>query len=179
MNRGINLLSGESRAPINKDLRRVRILRVLAVSFLFGIAGISIILFFLISLSPLPSLQDQEKQALTRIQQYHQEMAQFTLISDRLKASKTVLAQRTDYSTLLMSIRETIPSDLTVTAFQVDEKEISLTVSGKSLASIETFLENLVVKSEEQEDFSKVIMEKLFFNQSGSNYTMTVLIQPV
>ena len=105
MNKGINLLGFEKKITINANLKKLKLLRILGVGLLFGISGLSIILFLFIALSPLPALQDEEKAALNRLAVHHPDIAQLFLINDRVKSGEVILSKRTNYNEILTEVR--------------------------------------------------------------------------
>ena len=54
MNKGINLIADKKKATLRPFVRRLTVLRFIAISLLFGVSVLSLVLFFLISSSPLP-----------------------------------------------------------------------------------------------------------------------------
>ena len=174
MSKGINLLGGERRGILNKNIRNFQILRIIAVSLLFGISGFSIILFLLIALSPLPSLQQQEQNAKQNIAAYHEDMAQLLVISDRIQGGEAILKKRTNYAEPLVVLRQQMPAGLNVTSILVEDKTISLTVISSSLQVLESFLTNMTSITEEQNVFSKVILSKFFFSEGSQSFSLTL-----
>ncbi|HSA84281.1 MAG TPA: hypothetical protein VLF20_05375 [Patescibacteria group bacterium] len=177
MNKGINLLGGERLRTVSASLRQIRVVRVIALSVLFGISGLSFILFLLIALSPLPILQEQEREAKRNISEYHTDMAQLALITDRLQASKQVLSTRSDYSAVLSQLLSIMPSEITVTGLVVQQKEFTLTVSSASLLALDTFFTNIVDMSKQEELFSKTLITKFLYNETTGSYIATITME--
>ncbi|HEX8931989.1 MAG TPA: hypothetical protein VF810_02435, partial [Patescibacteria group bacterium] len=136
MNKGINLLRPEERIVIKSDYFRLGLLRVIALSMLFSIAAVSVVLFLLIALSPLPTLQKQEQSALDTIAKFHPDIAKLFIVEDRLNNSQVVLNNRKNFDQSLSKIKEKMPSSLAVTALTINKDKASVTVASSSLAGM-------------------------------------------
>lgn len=174
MNRGINLLREKKQVTLSPALKKLRILRIIALGFLFTISCFSIILFLLIALSPLPSLQQQEKNSLSTISQYHPDMARLELIVDRLKSSMVIIQNRNNFDQTLSEVRDMMPNGLTIVALNMQEKKISLTVTSQSLTSMDTFITNLTNSVDEKKNFSQVFLAGLITDEQRKLYTLTI-----
>lgn len=178
MSKGINLLGAEQQlsAKIGLGSRRLKRLRAVAVWFLFGISGASIVLFLLIALSPLPAVQEQERQALATLSQYHPDVAKLLLINDRIKESEIILAKRSKFDQTLEKIKNKMPPEASITGMTLNSNEILITVTSSSLVALDTFLNNLITATEEKQDFSKVTLTRFFNNESLQTYTLTISV---
>lgn len=177
MSKGINLLGAEKQISVKKASRKIKLVRTVAIGLLFGVSGLSIVLFLLIALSPLPSLQKQEQNALNTLVQYHPDVAKLFLVKERIKASELILATRSNFDQTLNKITEKIPGNATITGLTMNTDEISVTVTSTSLASLDTFLNSLVAATEAKEYFSKVILTKFLTNPGNSTYSLTVRVE--
>lgn len=176
MSKGINLLGAEQRISVKIGSRKLKLLRAAGVWLLFGISAASIALFLLIALSPLPTLQKQEQDALNKLSAYHPDVAKLLLVEDRLKGSEAILAKRTDFDLTLDKIKEKMPEGASITGLKMDSKEISVTVTSSSLASLDTFLNNLIAAVEAKEDFSKITLTRFLSSGVNTTYTLTITV---
>lgn len=162
MSNSINLLADKK---TNKQLSivftKLGMMRFIAVSLLFGISAASIILFTLIAISPLPTLQNQEKNASFTLEQQQQDIAKLVLINERADNITKLLAQRQSFDSSIDRVRSKMPAGISVTSFTVARDNISLTVSSKSLALLDQFLNKLVQATDEKKDFSRVTLADL------------------
>ena len=161
MNKGINLLGKRIQTPITKAAEQLRTLRVIAISLLFVISASSIVLFLLIALSPLPSLQKREQNVIKTLSVQHQDMAKLEVTKERLKIISAIIDKRNNFSSSLEKIIDKMPSGLNVTAIKMKNKDISITVAGSSLSSLENFIDNLTKASDEKKDFSKITLKEI------------------
>lgn len=174
MNKGINLLRPEERLTVKPASLKLGFLRVVALSLLFGVSAISIVLFLLIALSPLPTLQKQEQSALSAIAKFHPDIAKLFIVDDRLKNGQTILTQRKKLDEPLSKILEKMPGSVAVIALSINKDKMSVTVSSQSLPGIKTFIDNLVNATDNRKDFSKIILTNFLTDETHSSYIMSV-----
>lgn len=176
MSKGINLLGTEKQISVKIGSRKLKLLRITALSLLFGVSGLSIVLFLLIALSPLPTLQKQEQSALEKLSQYHPEIAKHILIQERLKNSEQILAKRSVFDQTFSKIKSRLPANITITGITMNAHEISVTVASSSLIALDTFLNSLIASAENKEDFSKVILSKFSSNEGDNQFSLTLIL---
>lgn len=174
MSRGINLLSAEQQLSAKIGSQKIKILRGIALWSLFSISAASVILFLLIALSPLPSLQKQEQKALESLSASHPDMAKLLLITDRLKGSEKILSTRSTYDQTLENIKDRVPNNAEISGITMNKSEISVTVTSESLAAIDMFLSNMIAAADAKQDFSRVILSRFFTNEGSGTFFVTV-----
>lgn len=170
----INLLKTKKQTAATSSIKELFLLRWIAIGLLFVISSLSIILFLLIALSPLPRLQKQRENDLRTLSSYHPEMAKFYLIEERLKSSGLILDKRRNFDELLTTLIDQIPNQLSVMSFSLKDKNISITVNSTSLSSINTFFEDLVALVDSKKAFSSVVLADLTVNQQQNSFSATV-----
>jgi Tfp pilus assembly protein PilN len=176
MNSRINLLPSKKQAPSSATTRRAGRVRLFAMSMLFGVSTASIILFLLIALSPLPTLQQQERNALGTLSQYRTDIAKLLLVNDRLRASSTVLKNRKDFAKALESVQSRLPSGVAITDINMTRETVSVTVTSTSLSSIDTFITSLINSQAEKKDFKSVSMSKFSVDSQKEAFLVTVQV---
>jgi hypothetical protein len=174
MNKGINLLGEKKQKPLSPVLKKIEVLRIIAIGLLFTVSSASIVLFLLIFLSPLPALQQREKEALSAIGQYHNDMGRLELINDRLKSSAIIIKQRNNFDEKLSAVYNMMSADLTVTGLVMKEKDIQITVSSSSLSSLEKFINSLILDSEEKKNFSEVSLKSLATDEKKRIFVLVI-----
>jgi Tfp pilus assembly protein PilN len=176
MSKGINLLGAEQQlsAKMGVGSRKLKILRAAAVWLLFGISGASVALFLFIALSPLPSVQEEERSALSTLSKYHADIAKILVINDRIKGSEMILAKRTDFDQTLDKIKERLPEDTSITGLSMNSQEIAITVTSSSLASLDAFLNSLIAATDAKEDFSRITLTRFFSNETTKTFSLTI-----
>jgi hypothetical protein len=142
MKSGINLINKQdTESTVSEE--KFRRLRIIAVVFLFGIAFFAITLSFLIALSPLPRLRQQEAVAQRTVAQYHTEIAQLFLIHDRLQSITQIIHDRPTFEKMIALIKSYLSSDMNIISYSMNAKSVSFTVSSLSLVSLNTFIEQM------------------------------------
>jgi Tfp pilus assembly protein PilN len=172
--KGINLLGDKKQISLTPAIKKLYTLRLIAVGLLFTVSAVSIMLFLLIALSPLPGLQKQEQEALRILSEHHPDMAKFYLVNERLKASNVILEKRRNFDKTFETVEKQMPSGLSITALTIRDKDMSITVTSGSLSSLDKFLNNLSVLVEESEDFSNATLTNFIVNQQQNTFSLTV-----
>ncbi len=173
MNQDINLLHSKT-VSAKLSQKKVTILRIIAFGILFTISFFSITLFILIALSPLPKLQEQEKEEITNLSSYYGKMTNILFTKERLGHINTILSKRITYGDTLQNIFSGIPADIVVDTMSVEENKISLSVSSGSLQSIESFLQRLVTLNEDKKMINKVTLSHVRLNPQNATYVVDV-----
>jgi hypothetical protein len=178
MSKGINLLGAEQQlsAKMGIGSRKLKILRAGAVWLLFGISGASIALFMFIAFSPLPTAQEEERNVLSTLSQYHPDIAKILVINDRIKGSEIILAKRSEFDQTLDKIKKRMPEDASITGLTMNDQEIAVTITSASLSSLDTFLNSLITATESKEDFSKVTLTRFFSNETTKTFSLTIAV---
>lgn len=175
MNSGINLLT-EKKKVNSPFLKQLNLMRFFAVALLFGVSAASIILFILIALSPIPELQRQEQVALTTLSQSHTEMAKLAVVNERMDAVAKVLETRTNYDKILSAVKSKMPNSVSITAFTIEQRTINVTVTSRSLLSIDSFITNVIQASGDKKEFSQVTLKNLSRDDQTTLYSATLTI---
>lgn len=174
MNETINLLDPNKDSKSVRSLKRMQYMRFFAMGMLFLVSVSSIILFMLVSLSPLPELQRQEQALRLTLSQASVDMAKMALVSERTASIEKVLADRTSYDQILALLQERLPNNAEITSIRVDQQVLVVTVESRSLTSLDTFLNGLVGLVQEKKAFSQVTLSTLANDNVRNDYTMTV-----
>lgn len=174
MSKGINLLKTEKKISVSPASAKVYVARLIAIIILFGISAISIILFLLILLSPLPNLQNQEKNLLATAANSHPDMAKLVFIKDRVKSSQTIINNRQHFDQSLGLIQKRMTSDLQITELSMNKGKLAVTVASTSLSSLNDFLNKLADAVDTKQDFSKITLTNYLADETGNKYSVTV-----
>jgi hypothetical protein len=174
MSKGINLIESEKKVSVKPASGRLNLLRSIAIAVLFSTSAISIILFILILLSPLPALKKQEENSLAQLAQSHPDVAKLLLVEDRLKSSNAIISKRTNFDELLNKVLAKIQNGLVDTALNLNKEKLTVTVTSNSLQNLDLFLNNLVTSVDKKEDFSKITLVNFITNETGNQFTLTV-----
>ena len=176
MNTNINLLEDKKtkRGPISS--RSTQILRYVGIVLLFFVSASSIILFILISLSPLPNLKIQERQVNSALSQSHTDMAKLFLINERTDVATMILANRKSYDRSLELIQSILPNGVDVEGLTIEKNTLSLTVSSQSLALLNTFVSSLTGAVTEKKVFSQLALGNFLIETAKNRYLVTLTL---
>jgi Tfp pilus assembly protein PilN len=176
MNSDINLLERRKNRIGILRYEKLRLLRFVAISLLFLTSTLSVILFLLISFSPLPQLKRQEEQGLSTLSQFHPDMAKIYLVNERMDSIKSIIGSRRNFDEILDELQNILPSGIKVDALSIDRKNISLSVSSGSLELIDTFINNVLKSVQEGKDFTKVTLSSLSVDSEKHLFLLTVTV---
>ncbi len=174
MNNDINLLITRPKKDLAKLAKKLKILRIFAMVFLFLIAGTSIILFIFISASPLPALKQQENAALTNLATLHTRMGKLLLIQDQMKDISLITTKRSTFDATYTEITAVLPKGMDLESFRINKQGVSLSLSSSSLSDIETYLASLKDLAEKKKLFSSVSLSGFALNKLVNKYIFFV-----
>jgi hypothetical protein len=174
MSEGINLLEPNKNTKPADLLKKLQVMRIVTVGLLFIISVSSVILFILVTLSPLPALQRQESFLHQTLLSSKSDIVKLALVNTQTTAIQDLLTQRKMLDEPLSLIQNKLTSDMTVTELQADGNRIIISVESPNLQSIDTFLNGIVSYVQEKKTFSKVTMVDLTTDQVNNAYVVSV-----
>lgn len=174
MNETINLLDPNKDSKSIVSQKRMQFMRFFAMGLLFLVSVSSIILFMLVSLSPLPELQRQEQELRLTLSQSSNDMAKMALLSERTTSIESLITKRKSYDQTIALLQERLPRNAEITSIRVDQEQLVMTVESKSLNALDGFLNGLIGLVQEKKTFSQVTLSTLANDNVRNDYTMTV-----
>lgn len=172
MKNDVNLIPKKNISP--SRIARIRLLRYSSMMVLFLIAVLSMTLFFLIAFSPLPALQEQEKEEIGNITAYHSKIAKLLLTKNRLSYITTTTNNRSKFDTVIEMIQQQLSQSVTIDAFHVKNKSVTVRVASLSLQDLNTFLDLISEKQQKKEAIRTVKLLGITLNDTQQHYAMTV-----
>jgi hypothetical protein len=168
----INLLPGKTKQT-SSLLKKRETLRIIAIGSLFAVSFLSIILFMLIALSPLPSLRQREKDEGKRLSFFNDMIVKILLTNDRLTQIKHIFQTRPVYSQPIDVVRKLIPPNAAIEEIHLDNKIVSITISSTSLSPLDEFIRALVSYNTSSRLFRKITLVSLLQNFDKGKYMLT------
>ncbi len=165
------------RPPIQNDTKSSRVLRtfrILAIGGLFVILVMAIILFFLFQEFSPSALKKQENGVLYSLSQLRQKEAKLFAINDRAKSISSIIDKRPNFTSWIDIILQKIPSDVSINSMTVNEGKISLTVSSKSLLSINSLLNGLISMAENRMVIKDITVDGLTADVKAGVYSLSL-----
>lgn len=172
MNNDINLIQGEKANVARK--KRILVLRILSLVFIFSVAFFSIILFILNNRISPENVRKDENSTLQRILLFKDRSAKFNLVSDRLKSITTVLDNRKKYTEVLNTILEQVPPNVKLTGLTIDKDTVLVTAISVSLLSEDKFLNNFTSISQQKHVVKNMIIEGLTLDKQTGIYSLSL-----
>lgn len=178
MNEGINLLDPNKKSSgfLPGHLQKMRIV---VVGLLFIVSVSSVILFILVALSPLPTLQAQERSLQQTLLASKSDIVKLAFVKERASSISTLLAKRQDLDQTIGLIEAKITGNTTITSLQADNTGIVLTAESGSLQDLDNFLNGLIQYVQQKKAFSQVLMVDLATDQTTGEYAVSVRLNPL
>lgn len=173
MSEGINLLLNKNKNT-RKNQEIIKVLRITSIVLLFLVAISSVVVFLLKLQSPLTNLQNEERDVLSSISVLHPKVARLFLVSDRIKNISEIISKRPDFEKRIAIILKAVPNDVSLSAFNIDNKNVSITASSTSLSSIGQMLDSLVAMVTNKELFSKINLQGLTVDGTNGSYKVSI-----
>jgi len=150
-----------------------RLLRVGSIISVTVIIGLASTFFVLNNTSDLPVLKQQEATVLTNLSFLQTRAIKIYLIRDRTKLIENLLAKRTIYESLLFSVSREKGSDVIIDSLSVKNKNLLLTVSSRSLLSLNTFLDRFT-QSAKENNITKLSVNDVGNTSTTGKFTLTI-----
>ena len=181
MNEHINLLDATNSRNYAHILTKLRLLRFIAVGFLFLVATASIMLFLIIAFSPLPRLQQEEERYIQTLNagEYRMKMDKYFYINSRLKDIATILAKRPDVVASYEIIEKSFTPSVQVNFLDIAENSITVNLSSLSLSDIDHVVDNLSQQAEEDQRFRSLTLSGVSYDERENIYEMVATIELV
>lgn len=167
----INLIKVETASPKN---RRAAKLRMVALIILFFVGGVAIIFFILDFSSPLNSIKSEQDAVLSSITAENQKAVKLAIVNERATAINRLKIERPDYLGVLNTAMSTLPSGVSASGLDIDESSVSITVASPSLLSLNNFLNGVLDEARKNSNIESASMESLTANDTSSAYQMSV-----
>lgn len=174
MNEGINLLDPNKKKSASLAVRRMEGLRLFAGSLLFIVAVASVILFILVAISPLPTLQKQQHSLELTLSSSKNDIAKLAYINERTTSIDEVLTKRQSMDQTIALLQSKLAGNTKVSAIRADKNILTVTVESKSLQSLDDFLNGVVGYVKNKQAFSQVTLTELTSDEVNNVYSMTV-----
>lgn len=174
MNEGINLLDPNRKGENLMPERRMRLIRLVAVGMLFLVSVSAVILFILVSLSPLPELKRQEQSLRLTLSESSNDMVKLALLDERTESIAALLKDRKSYEQTLSLLQAKLPQNAKITSIRIDDNTLIVTVDSRSLTSLDTFLNGMIGYVQQKKGFSQVTLTSLANDTVRNDYSLTV-----
>lgn len=176
MNNEINLLPNR-KGLTRKNSRQLEILRFTAGGLLLFVAAISIGLFLITALSPLPKLKEEEADLSAQLDAVRLKVVRYGVTLSRLDDIDAYVTQRKKYPEALDNMQGIASEDITVSGVKLEEQLVTLTVSSQSLKSMNDMITSLKFRSEGETLYKNFTLSKLTYNGTDNNYSVGLEVE--
>lgn len=173
MSKEINLIKNQVNPNEVKTTAKLT-LRTFAFIILFGVSFLSIVLFTLIALSPLPQLQEREADEKKNLTVFRAKIARLAVAKERASAITAIMNTRHVYTKDIAAITALIPGKTTVDGIKLENKIVTLTVSSNSLEYLDHFLQNVIDTYKDKKTYAKITVNSLLLNDDLGRYVMQI-----
>ncbi len=171
MNNSINLISTKNE-QLEKELRLLLIIRVIAVSMLITLAVVSIIAFIISTQIPLSKIRQEQNNTLASISALHSKLTSYYLIRDRINNINNFFNLRTDFSEVLELLFSKIGSDMQVEGIDIEKQQIRIHISGPSLISLNKTIDDTLTLTSSSKLISKIELTALSADPKKGQYSV-------
>jgi Tfp pilus assembly protein PilN len=173
MNNNINLISNQN-VGLEKELRRLKQVRITSIICLVVVSLMSILIFVLNLTLPLDSVKKDQNTTAANIALLHQKLITYNLITDRVRNISGIISQREDYTTQLSQILGKLPAGVSMDGLQIDTGKITFSVSSTSLVSINQFIDTMVSFNSQGKIINNLVMQGLSLDTSSGEYDLNM-----
>ena len=172
MNSSINLVSIKN-DEVEKEERRLKIVRIIAAACLIIVALFSVLIFVINFTLPLEAVKKNQQLELSNISSMHQKLAKYVLLNDRISNISDLISKRKNYASLINSVYSKLPQGLSVEALDVETQQLSLGISGSSLLQLNDFINNLILLKDKDKIIKNINIQSLTFRPVDGTYLLT------
>jgi len=173
MSSSINLVSNKNVA-LERQLERLKIVRITALVSLAVVLSASILVFVLNLTLPLGSVKKDQQMTIVNISLQHKKLVTYTLINDRVKNLSSVISQRKNYVSQIDEVLGKVPKDVSVDALEIQLGKMSMSISATSLVPINKFIDDMVALGDRGKVLKNIIIQGLSLDTSGGKYTLSM-----
>lgn len=173
MSSSINLVSSKN-DQLERNLRRLRFVKTLAIVSLIFVALTSVVIFVINLSLPISDVKKGQKDALASIAGLHGKQATYYLMRDRITNISSILSKRKSYVDTTNSIFGKLPSGVSADTLDVETGALTLSVSSSSLLPLNQFLDSLIVLGKSGKIIKNLNIQSLILNTKNGSYSLTV-----
>lgn len=173
MSNSINLVSPKNE-QLEKEQNRLKAARILAFSVMLAVVLIAALVFIVNLTLPINSIKQDEQNTLSNISAFHTKLAQYYLVEDRVTNLSNIIEKRKKLPDIADAVLATVPQDLAITTMQIDAKQVSFVVSGKSLISMNKFIDDVTALDKSKKIIKNIVVQQLSADIKNGNYSVSV-----
>ena len=169
----INLVSNNN-SQLEKELRRVTAMRIIAIVCLVSVALLSVLIFVINFTLPLQAVKAQQQTELISIGTMHKKLVKYVLLNDRVRNIADLTAKRKNIASLINTITGKLPKDLSVESLGMENGIITLGISGNSLLTMNQFIDDFIALKDKNKIIKSINIQSLSLNVLKGKYSLSV-----
>lgn len=174
MKNSINLIDYKNKPENESNTGIQRTARIIAVSLLFFVSVLSVILFILIVFSPLPELKKQENNTRAILSQSRRDIAKLAYIKERTDHITEIIDKRSEFDKTMEQLLSVTPPDVEINKMVLKDNTVSVTIISESLESVDQYLNQVIKLSEEKKEFSNVTLTSFSAIESSNTFLVSI-----
>lgn len=173
MDKNINLVVGRT-FDIEKQLRRVRIIKIIAIGTLIAVLITSLVFFLITIFLPTSSIKKSQQETLTNISLLHKKLVSYSLVNDRISNISTIINHRKNYGEVSSAVLNKIPPELNVDTLSIDDNILTIVVTGTSLKPVNQVIEDMIVMANNNKLIKNLLIESLTLSSQTGRYSLSI-----
>lgn len=173
MNTNINLLLQSDEETLKRN-KRVKTLNLVAIMFLVGVVGISLLIFILIQIINPSSIKKEQNDIIGKISEFQNKQAKVFVLNNRIDNIEKILQKRLDLAKVTNSLLVKIPSRLSIEDLEVDDRTVVMTAHSTSLSAIGELINNMTDMVHKKEIIKSLTLNTLVFDESKNVYQVSI-----
>ena len=173
MNTNINLLLHTDEESLRRRTR-VKILNLIAVAFLIGVGGISLLTFLSTQIINPSGIKKEQNDVIKKISQFQDRQAKLFVLNNRINNIEKILEKRIDLSKVINALLAKTPGRLSIEDLEADDKTVIMTAKSTSLLAIGELINNLTDMVHKKEIISSLTLSGLVFDENKNYYQVSI-----
>jgi len=175
MSKEVNLISSR-RKEESVSYRQVALIKKISYTTVGVCVLITIGLFGLNSISSIQNLSQKEKDLSQTLFSYQKKIVSIALIKDRLTSINQITSASSPYEDVIQEISSALSKDASFDQFDINKKNLNITVSSASLVSVNSFLDYCISNVNKKHLFQKVTISSLLGDLQTGKYILILNI---
>ena len=178
MNEQVNLLQNSGGKNYATIITKLRVIRFVAIAALFVTAAFSIMLFLIITFSPLPRLQQEEERLIANLNsgENREKMDKYYFIRSRLSDIDNLIVKRPEIISSYELIESAFTPSMKVNFLDISETAITVSISSPNLADVEAAVNTLSQKVKGNKQIASMTLSNITYDAKDNIYEMVVTI---
>lgn len=173
MNNSINLISSKNE-QVERELKVLLFVRVVAVSMLISLAFIAILAFIISTQIPLSKIKQDESQTLSSISALHNRLTAYYLVKDRINNVKNIIATRKDFSKPIDLVISEVPTGVSINNLSIDKDILVFDISSDSLIPLNKIIDDIFAVGNKGKIIKNVKLNSLGLDGKGGKYSLAL-----